>query len=111
MVCARLSLEMPKSVRVSDQLYEIAESSSQAMHRSLAQQLEHWATLGRAVEAAGVTTAQIELAGDLRARERLMLKLGLADESMYLIPTHAARRSKVSFPEVRGRAAKAARGR
>jgi hypothetical protein len=105
---------MPKSIRVSDQLYEIAESSSQAMHRSLAQQLEHWATLGRAVEAAGVTTAQIEqvLAGDLRARERLMLKLGLADqESMYLIPTHVAQRSKVSFPEVRGRAAKAAGGR
>jgi hypothetical protein len=100
---------MAKSIRISDHLYDLAEASSRAMHRSLAQQLEHWAELGRSIEAAGVTTAQIHqiIAGDLRARERVMLKLGLADrESMYLIPPSMAAKAKVDFPELRGRGRK-----
>jgi hypothetical protein len=41
------------------------------------------------------------LSGDLRTRERLMLKLGLAEqESMYLFPVALARETKVSFPEL-----------
>jgi hypothetical protein len=94
---------MAKSIRVSDQLYAVAEATSQRLHRSLAQQVEHWAELGRALEAAGVTTAQIQdiLSGDLRARERVMLKLGLAEqESMYLFPVALAQQAKVSFPEL-----------
>jgi hypothetical protein len=94
---------MAKSIRVSDQLYSLAEATSRQMHRSLAQQVEHWAELGRALEAAGVTTAQaLEiLGGDVRARERLMLKLGLAEqESMYLFPVAVARQTKVRFPEL-----------
>jgi hypothetical protein len=95
---------MAKSIRVSDRLYSLAEATSQQLHRSLAQQVEHWAELGRALEAAGITTAQVLdiLSGDLRARERLMLKLGLAaQESMYLFPVDLAQRTKVSFPELR----------
>ena len=72
--------------------------------KTLAQQVEHWAELGRALEAAGVTTAQVLdiLGGDLRARERLMLKLGLANqESMYLFPVALARQTKVRFPELK----------
>jgi hypothetical protein len=94
---------MAKSIRVSDQLYSLAEAASRKLHRSLAQQVEHWAELGRALEAAGVTTAQVLeiLSGDMRARERLMLKLGLAEqESMYLFPVGVARQTKVSFPEL-----------
>ena len=94
---------MAKSIRVSDGLYSLAEATSRKVHRSLAQQVEHWAELGRAVEAAGITTAQALdiLGGDLRARERLMLKLGLASqESMYLFPVALARQTKVSFPEL-----------
>src|SRR5688500_15914712 len=97
---------MAKSIRISDHLYDHAEASSRAMHRSLAQQLEHWAELGRSSEAAGVTTAQSQqiIAGDLRARERAMLKLGLADtESMHLIPPSMAAMARVDFPELRGR--------
>jgi len=96
-------LHMAKSIRVSDQLYSLAEATSQRLHRSLAQQVEHWAELGRALEAAGVTTAQVQdiLSGDLRARERVMLKLGLAEqESMYLFPVALAQQAKVSFPEL-----------
>jgi hypothetical protein len=95
---------MAKSIRISDQLYELADLSAQAMHRSLAQQVEHWAELGRAIEAAGLTTAQVQqvLAGDLRARERAMLKLGLVEkERMYLIPPELAAKAKVDFPELR----------
>ncbi len=96
-------LRMAKSIRVSDSLYSLAEATSQLLHRSLAQQVEHWAELGRALEAAGVTTAQVQdiLRGDLRARERLMLKLGLAEqESMYLFPAALAQQTQVSFPEL-----------
>jgi hypothetical protein len=95
---------MAKSIRVSDQLYSMAEITSRQVHRSLAQQIEHWAELGRALEAAGVTTAQVLdiLNGDLRARERLMLKLGLAgQEAMYFFPVALAQQTKVSFPELR----------
>jgi len=34
---------MAKSIRVSDRLYSLAEATSQQLHRSLAQQVEHWA--------------------------------------------------------------------
>ena len=101
--CDRMPL-MAKSIRVSDRLYLLAEAASQQLHRSLAQQVEHWADLGRALEAAGVTTTQVQdiLGGDLRARERLMLKLGLAEqESMYLFPVSLAQQTKVSFPELK----------
>jgi hypothetical protein len=96
-------LQMAKSIRVSDRLYSLAEAASGKLHRSLAQQVEHWAELGRALEAAGITTAQVFdiLGGDLRARERLMLKLGLAaQESMYLFPVALAQQTKLSFPEL-----------
>lgn len=94
---------MAKSIRVSEQLYKVADTVSAGAHRSLAQQIEYWAELGRAIEAAGVTTAQIQriLEGDLRARERAMLKLGLASpESMYLFPVAIAQGAKVRFPEL-----------
>jgi hypothetical protein len=95
---------MAKSIRVSDRFYQLADATSRKVHRSLAQQVEHWAELGRALEAAGVTTAQVLdiLGGDLRARERLMLNLGLANqESMYLFPVALARQTKVRFQELK----------
>ncbi len=94
---------MAKSVRISDQLYSVAESTSRKVHRSLAQQIEHWAELGRAIETAGVTTNQVLgiLGGDLRARERLMLNLGLKkQDSMYLFPVDLAQQTTVRFPEL-----------
>ena len=48
---------MAKSIRISDQLYEMAASSAVLMHRSLAQQVEHWAALGQALEARGDSSA------------------------------------------------------
>ena len=97
---------MAKSVRVSDDLYAVAEMTGEAMHRSLAQQIEHWAALGRAIEAAGLTTEQIGqvLSGNRRAQEKVMLRLGLArHEDMALIPADVAARTTVRFPELRRR--------
>jgi len=97
---------MAKSIRVSDDLYELANSASSSAHRSLAQQVEYWAALGRAIEASGVTTAQAQqvIEGDRRARERALLKLGLVDpQSMYLFPLALARKTKIRFPELDGK--------
>ena len=94
---------MAKTIRVSDGLYSLAEATSRKGHRSLAQQVERRTEFVRALEAAGMSPAQVFdiLGGDLRARERLMLKLGLAaQESMYLFPAALAQQTKVSFPEL-----------
>lgn len=95
---------MAKYIRVSNRLHSLAEATLQQLHRSLAQQCGHWAELEDALKAAGVTTAQRRqiLRGDLRAHERLMLKLGLVEqESLYLFPVSVARQTKVRFPELR----------
>jgi len=41
---------MPQPVKLSDSLIEAAREAAPAAHRSLAAQVEHWATLGRAIE-------------------------------------------------------------
>lgn len=42
---------MPSPVKVSDWLLALAREEAQGTHRSARAQIEHWATLGRAVEA------------------------------------------------------------
>ena len=42
---------MPLPVKVSDRLLALAREEAQSTHRSATAQIEHWATLGRAVEA------------------------------------------------------------
>ena len=41
---------MPVPVKVSDRLMKLAKQDAPAAHRSATAQIEHWATLGRAVE-------------------------------------------------------------
>jgi plasmid stability protein len=41
---------MPVPVKVSDKLMKLAKVDAAAAHRSATAQIEHWATLGRAVE-------------------------------------------------------------
>lgn len=41
---------MPSPVKVSDKLLALAKDEAQGTHRSATAQIEHWATLGRAVE-------------------------------------------------------------
>jgi hypothetical protein len=42
---------MPLPVKISDRLLALAREEAQHTHRSATGQIEHWATLGRAVEA------------------------------------------------------------
>ena len=42
---------MPAPVKISDRLLERAKAEAKGAHRSVTAQIEHWATLGRAVEA------------------------------------------------------------
>lgn len=42
---------MPLPVKVSDRLLSLAREEARSTHRSATAQIEHWATLGRAVEA------------------------------------------------------------
>jgi len=49
---------MAQSIRVSDELYQLAQQTAAKMERSLAQQIEYWARLGLALDAQGVTSAQ-----------------------------------------------------
>lgn len=42
---------MPLPVKISDALFNMAKAEASATNRSATAQIEHWATLGRAVEA------------------------------------------------------------
>lgn len=41
---------MPSAVKVSERLLALAKQEAQGTHRSITAQIEHWATIGRAVE-------------------------------------------------------------
>jgi len=48
---------MAQSIRISDDLYALAQTASKALSRPLAQQMEYWARLGAALDAAGISAA------------------------------------------------------
>jgi hypothetical protein len=68
---------MAKSIRVSDGIYELAASAGDAVNRSLADQIEYWARLGAALDAAGLTLAQSLqiLGGNTLLKEQLLAHL------------------------------------
>ena len=53
-----------KTVRIADNLYVAADAAATVMHRSIAMQLEHWATLGMQLEAHHMDTVSRLAAGD-----------------------------------------------
>lgn len=48
---------MAKSIRISDDLYSMAQNASQALSRPLAQQMEYWTRLGAALDASGISAS------------------------------------------------------
>ena len=54
-------MSQPKSIKLSGELVEEASRTARLFHRSLTGQIEHWATIGRAVEsqASGNALAQL----------------------------------------------------
>ena len=61
---------MPAPVKISDRLLARAKEEAKGTHRSVTAQIEHWATLGRAVE---VITAHREVLMLKRAGEGLSM--------------------------------------
>ena len=51
---------MAKSIRISNHLYESALADAALLHRSLAQQVEHWADVGRALEESRLDVAALK---------------------------------------------------
>jgi hypothetical protein len=65
---------MAKSIRVSDGIYDLAAAAGEAVSRSLAEQLEYWARLGAALDAAGITMEEslLLLQGDRGVLDRML---------------------------------------
>ena len=75
---------MARSIRISDEFYDAALHAGEAMGRSLAQQMEHWARLGAALDAAGVSfeqTVQL-LQGSTAVRGRVLEALGITPSAL-----------------------------
>jgi ParD-like antitoxin of type II bacterial toxin-antitoxin system len=84
---------MAKSIRISDEFYDVALHAGEAMGRSLAQQLEHWARMGAALDAAGITFEQTVrlLQGSTDTRARLLGVLSTAQDRDHSGQTLAAK--------------------
>lgn len=80
---------MAKSVRISDELYELAVHEAALMQRSLAQQIEHWVKLGISVERSTGATVDDVRAAALRyrhVRDEAAVRSGRKKaESLYVI--------------------------
>lgn len=67
------ALFMAQSIRISDELYRLAQSTGQALGRPIAQQMEHWARLGAALEASGISsTSAMHLLGAKASADELV---------------------------------------
>jgi len=90
---------MAKNVRISDEMYALAQLEARLQDRSIAQQLEHWAKLGLAnarSDAAGALEAAIEMT---RRLDGLDVRSGRRKQGYFhLIPQSVARSSKPAFP-------------
>jgi len=94
---------MAKNVRISDELYALAQLESKLQDRSIAQQLEHWAKRGIA---AAESTGVAQRISALDAAAAMTRKLDALDvltgkrsaDATHFIPRSEARASKPVFP-------------
>lgn len=92
---------MAKSIRISDDLYEMASLEAKLMHRSLAQQIEHWAAIGQAIEASGeFDDIRSYTLSHMRARDHDRVRRGkVTSRELTFIPKDMAKRLKMEFPK------------
>jgi hypothetical protein len=94
---------MAKSIRITDELYELAMHEANLMHRSLAQQIEHWVKLGVGVErTAGATVDDVRSAAlkYRHARDEAQVRSGRRTaSSLHAIPSSIARSARAEFPK------------
>lgn len=90
---------MAQTVRITDEFYELIQATSTLTHRSLTQQLEHWARLGARVEL-GLTTAQtLALLGESSDAAEILERiksLGAEDPSSEIAMRHAKHEAEVA---------------
>jgi hypothetical protein len=79
---------MSQTIRIPDSLLALAQREAELMSRTVAQQLEHWARLGLALEASGVTASQVRHLLDMEMGRRLDL------------PSRSLRREESPLPPV-----------
>lgn len=96
---------MAKNVRISDNLYALAQVECLVENRSIAQQLEFWAKLGMAAaiaRAGAGTSATGSLQATIETTRRLDaldVRSGLREGSYFhFIPGTAVRKSTLAFP-------------
>jgi len=93
---------MAKSIRISDDLYELAGREAGLMHRSLAQQLEHWVRLGVGLELSGSATMDDVRSAAVRyrqAREQSAVRRGKRSATtLHAIPAELAKTARADFP-------------
>ena len=92
---------MAKSVRISDDLYSMARTEAAMMHRSVAQQIEHWAAIGQALEASNeYDDVRSYSIAHMRWRDHDRVRTGKAKATDYfLIPPERIRAAKVTEPK------------
>lgn len=81
---------MPSAVKLSDDLVQAARSESRIWSRSMTQQIEHWARIGRAVERSGVVSLEriraalsAKLPYDELGAEERMVVLGQLERAVF----------------------------
>lgn len=93
---------MAKSIRITDELYELATQEAALMHRSLAQQIEHWVKLGVGVEHSAGATLDDVRAVALRyrhVRDEAAVRSGKRTaSSLHAIPSALIKSAHVEFP-------------
>lgn len=92
---------MAKNVRISDELYALAQLEAQLQDRSIAQQLEHWAKRGIAAASAGAgPLGAVDVAAAVTRRlDTLDVISGKRRrESLHFVPRKAARAARPTFP-------------
>src|SRR2546429_9804861 len=75
---------MPAPVKISDRLLERAKAEAKGAHRSVTAQIEHWATLGRAVE---VMTGYREVLALKRVGKRLAMPRYVSPQEIHDVLT------------------------
>ena len=92
---------MAKSVRISEDLYSTARIEAALMHRSVAQQIEHWTAIGQALEARGDLPVVREASiSHMRARDHDRVRRGkISSDDLAFIPTSLIKTATIVFPK------------
>ena len=94
---------MAQSIRISDELYALAQAEAKLMDRSLAQQLEHWAKLGLALDRSGLASLDDVRSASLHFRQSVHeaeVQAGSRSAaSLHALPKAMVRQFGLKYPD------------